>query len=102
MMFYLIRDVCPGLFDHGLADREHAVTALPIELLVLWPLVLHPSRGCCLHRFDKVGDRDRPGEIAKGMQVILRAINQNGLAFNPLKDNRQVSMKALSDFRVRQ
>lgn len=42
MMFYLIADVCLDLRDTRLTYGKRRVPVLPVEVLVFWPVGLHP------------------------------------------------------------
>ena len=100
MMFLLRRNIGADLLDIRLTHRKRTITTLPVKVPVSRPLFLHPFRRTLLGLFHQPGDGDGAGKIAKNVNVIFDAIDQDGLAPDALQDTRHISVQPCTKVRV--
>jgi len=70
MMLLLVGDVRPQRFDMAWAGGKRAVAILPMEIVEVRALGLHPFRRLTFEFLDQIGDGDDTAESAKDMNVI--------------------------------
>ncbi len=99
-MVLLTRDVFTNPLDIGLADRECAVSCLPIEICIGCPLSLHPFGSRFLGLFYHFGNCDGAREVTQDMNVILDSIDQNRFTSDVLKYACQIGVEADTEFRI--
>src|SRR5262245_2101012 len=75
MMFLLGPNICADSLHKRLADRERAVSLLPIEALTSSGQIVHPLRGLALDLLDHLRHGDARLELGEEVDVVGNAAN---------------------------
>jgi hypothetical protein len=86
VVLFLVLDVMKQVRPLGLADRERAITSLPMEIGILAPHRLDPFGGTCLEFPNHFLDRVVAGEVAENVHMVFDSIDQNRMAIEVLED----------------
>jgi hypothetical protein len=98
VVLFLTGDVRFDLFDVRLADGKRAVTVLPMEFPQRQPFFFDARRGSGFHLFDQLGDGDRPMQVAKDVNVVLRATDDQRRTMDVPQDTDHVASHNAADF----
>ena len=86
--------------QQSLREKNFHEKMYKIEIMISWPLLLHPFRRTALCHLDQAGDGDGAGKVAEDVNVIFHAIDEDGLAADILKRARHVGVQAGAEFGV--
>src|SRR3954468_5332434 len=82
-----------------LADREGAVSRLPVESRQGLVLGLQPFGGAGLHRLDDLGERQGSRQAKEEMDVVLDSAHLDRVATVVVQDGREVGVQFRADLR---
>ena len=84
--------------QHGFANRERAITALPGKMTVSVVNRLYPSATISFHLFHKMGDGFVPRKLTKHVNVVRNASHKHRLATGGIDELSDVTVNTFQMF----